>query len=92
VPWKKGTTVDMSATGILLDLPSEVEPGTELALMLEWTGLYHNKERMRLLARVEVVRCDSRGTAVRILEHEFEEMEQVVPERYARGKARLAVA
>jgi hypothetical protein len=82
----------MSATGILLDLPSEVEPGTELALMLEWTGLYHNKERMRLLARVEVVRCDSRGTAVRILEHEFEEMEKVVPERYARGKARLAVA
>ena len=91
-PWKKGTTVDMSATGILLDLPSEVEPGEELALALEWTGLYHAKERMRLLARVEVLRRDERGTAVRILEHEFEEVQAVVPTRYVRGKEKLAVA
>jgi len=91
-PWKQGTAIDMSATGMLLELQSQVEPGNEIELVMDWNGLYHGKERMRLLLTVEVLRCEPRGIAVRIMEHQFEEVTPVVPARYVKGKARLAVA
>lgn len=77
---------------MLLELPSEVTPGTEIEVSLDWHGMYHGKQKMRLLLTVEVVRSDARGTAVRILDHLFEEVAPVVPARYVRGKAKLAVA
>jgi c-di-GMP-binding flagellar brake protein YcgR len=69
-----GQTIDMSAGGIAIEIGRVLEPGTELELSLDWTGLYHGKRRMRLFLWGEVVRSDEQSTAMRILTHEFREV------------------
>jgi hypothetical protein len=88
-PWRKGHAKDMSASGMLLGLQEEVEPGTEIELTLDWIGLYHGTDRMRLRLWAQVLRRDERGTAVRIAGHRFEEIVSVVPSRYVRGKQKV---
>ena len=85
--WKRGRTLDMSATGFLIDLPEAFPTGATLELALEWPGIYHDKPATNLLAFAEVVRRDSRGTAVRILRHEFRDVAV-----FQRPQTALAVA
>jgi PilZ domain len=68
-----GQSIDMSSGGIAIEIGRVLDPGTEVELALDWTGLYHGKRKMRLLIWGEVVRSSEQSTAVRILSHEFRE-------------------
>jgi hypothetical protein len=72
--WKHGRARDMSAGGILVDLPETVAIGTKLELAMDWTGLYHGRQAMRLFLVASVTRHDGRGAAFRILSHRFREV------------------
>jgi hypothetical protein len=72
--WKTGTTVDMSAGGILIDIPEALRVGSRLELAMDWPGLYHGKPMVLLSLTASVVRVDLRGTALLILNHEFREI------------------
>ncbi|HXA52647.1 MAG TPA: PilZ domain-containing protein [Candidatus Acidoferrum sp.] len=69
-----GQTIDMSSGGIAIEIGRVLDPGTEMELVLDWTGLYHGKRKMRLFIWGEVVRSEEQSTAVRILSHEFREV------------------
>jgi c-di-GMP-binding flagellar brake protein YcgR len=88
--WKSGRLIDMSATGLRIEIPETVAEGTMLELALEWTALYHGRP-VRLFLIGTVVRVDARGTALRILSHQFREVRPSVlhPRRVERN---LAVA
>jgi hypothetical protein len=88
--WKTGRTVDMSARGLLVDIPEPVVPGYTLDLAIDWPGLYHGKPAVRLMLAGSVVRIDPRGVALRILHHEFREIREHSHRR--RSVANLAVA
>src|SRR5260370_42456709 len=89
--WKSGETLDMSVDGILIDALEAAPVGTELELEIDWPGLYHGKPMVRLLVIGSVVRSDGRGTALRILSHQFRYVRPaVVPSR--RTERNLAVA
>jgi hypothetical protein len=87
--WKTGRTVDMSAGGILIDIPEALPVGSRLELAMDWPGLYHGKAMVLLSLTASVVRVDLRGTAVQILNHEFREVCAVVtnPRRRERNLA-----
>jgi hypothetical protein len=72
--WKRGRTLDMSAAGIRIEIPEQFAPGTRLELSMDWTGLYHGKETMRLYLTATVVRSNQRGTSLRILRSRFSEL------------------
>ena len=89
--WKHSRALDMSAGGILVHLPEPVAIGTKLELAMEWTGLYHGRQAMRLFLVASVTRRDERGAALRILSHRFRD---VTPARVRipRADKNLAVA
>jgi len=89
--WKHGRALDMSVGGILIHLPEPLPIGTKLELAMDWTGLYHGRESMRLFLVASVTRFDRRGAALRILSHRFRD---VTPARVRipRAEKNLAVA
>ena len=89
-PWKQGRTVDMSATGVLIEIADSLAAGSNLELRMNWPGLYHGKAAVRLSLTGAVVRADQRGTALRITRHEFRESAFVTSRR--RPQKNLAVA
>jgi hypothetical protein len=72
--WKRGQTLDMSASGILVDIPGKVTVGSTVELGMDWPGLYYRRSTVWLLLTASVVRNDCRGTALRILRHEFRDV------------------
>lgn len=87
--WRCGSTLDMSVAGILIDIPP-VLIGSTVDLEIEWTGLYHGR-MVRLVLTGTVFRVDDRGTALRILRHEFRDVRPaVIPS--SRPQRSLAVA
>ena len=72
--WKAGRTLDMSVGGILIDIPPAIPVGATLELAIDWTGLYHGKPLVRLVLVGSVMRNDSRGTALRIVSHQFHDV------------------
>jgi hypothetical protein len=66
-----GQSIDMSAGGMSIEIGKVLEPGIELELVLDWPGIYHGRQRMRLFVWGEVVRSDETKTALRIVTHEF---------------------
>jgi hypothetical protein len=89
--WKHGCTLDMSATGILIQIPEPIAVGRKLELAMDWNGLYHGREKMRLFVVASVTRSDRRGTALRILSHRFRDVSPVRV-RLRRAEKNLAVA
>ena len=89
--WKHGRALDMSAGGILIDLPEPVAVGTKFELAMEWTGLYHGRQAMRLFLVASVTRHDGRGAALRIVSHRFRDMTPARV-RIPRSDKNLAVA
>lgn len=84
--WKCGQTLDMSAGGIFMDAIEAVPISSTLELEIDWPGLYHDKPMVRLLVIGSVVRSDVRGTALRIVSHQFRQVHPaVVPSRRAEG-------
>ena len=69
-----GQSADMSAGGIAIEIGRVLETGLEVELVLDWPGLYHERQRMRLFVWAEVVRSSEWVTAVRIVTHEFREV------------------
>jgi hypothetical protein len=69
--WERGWTLDMSATGLLVQIPDSLPVGATLNAKIEWSGLYHGVHTVRLFLNCTVVRVDGRGTALRIVNHEF---------------------
>lgn len=66
-----GRTIDMSAGGVAIEIGRVLEEGTEVELVLDWPGLYHGKQRMRLFLWGEVLRSCASSTSVQILTHQF---------------------
>jgi hypothetical protein len=71
--WKRGLTVDMSATDVTIRVPERMAPGSRWELEMDWTGLYHGKPAMRLHLTASVVRATGNHIGLRILNHEFRE-------------------
>ena len=88
--WKSGRLIDMSATGLRIEIPETVATGTMLEFAMEWTSLYHGRP-VRLFLTGSVVRVDAGGTALRIVSHQFHDVRPRVlhPRRVERN---LAVA
>jgi hypothetical protein len=72
--WKQGTALNMSADGILVQLGETVAVGAKLELAMEWPGLYHGRDKMRLFLTAAVTRCEAGRTAFRIVKHRFREV------------------
>ena len=89
--WKSGHTRDMSAGGILIDPPEAAPVGSTLEVAIDWPGLYHGKPMVRLFLIGSVARSDGRGTALRILSHQFRDVRPVATRR-RRAESNLAVA
>lgn len=88
--WKNGHTLDMSAGGLLIDTPEAVPVGSTMEVVLDWPGLYHGKPMVHLFLIGSVMRNDSRGTALRVLAHQFRDVRPaVMPSR--RAERNLAV-
>jgi hypothetical protein len=89
--WKSGHTRDMSAGGILIDPPEVAPVGSTLEVAIDWPGLYHGKPMVRLFLIGFVARVDDRGTALRILSHQFRDVRPVVTRR-RRAERNFALA
>jgi hypothetical protein len=89
--WKHGGMLNMSVSSILIHVPELLPVGTKLDLFMDWTGLYHGRQSMRLWLVASVTSTGSRGTALRILSHRFRD---VIPDRVRlrRDEKNLAVA
>jgi hypothetical protein len=87
--WKRGRTLDMSAGGTLMEIPEAVPVGSTLELAIDWPGLYHGGPMVRLFLTGSVTRVDGRGTAFRIISHQFRDVRPaaVRPRRPERNPA-----
>lgn len=86
--WKPGRSLDMSARGIRIDIPESMPAGSRLELSMDWPGLFHGAETMRLFMIASVTRVDAHGTALRILSHRF--FGPAIRSRRADGKRAVA--
>ena len=89
--WKSGRTLDMSASGLSIEIPETLDAGATLELVIDWTGLYHGRPAVRLFLTCLVVRIDAQSTALRIVSHQFREA-SYAGTRSGRTEGTLAVA
>uniref|UniRef100_Q01XU7 Type IV pilus assembly PilZ n=1 Tax=Solibacter usitatus (strain Ellin6076) TaxID=234267 RepID=Q01XU7_SOLUE len=89
--WKSGRLIDMSATGLRVEIPETITVGTTLEIAMEWTGLYHGRSAVLLFLTATAVRVDAGGTALRIVRHQFRDARPAVV-RPRRVERNLAVA
>lgn len=90
-PWKQGRALNMSAGGLLIQIPESLAAGTRVEVAMDWTGLYHGRQAMRLFLTAAVVRWGRQETALRILSHRFRDVSPVGV-RLTRNEKSLAVA
>lgn len=64
-------TVDISNTGVLLNTPKACPLGAAAVLTIKWPVASEDAIPMHLHVAGSVVRSDPRGTAIRILRHDF---------------------
>jgi hypothetical protein len=76
--WRTGHTLDISVGGVLTDIPQRIPHGSCVELAIEWPGLYHGKPAVCLLVIGSVVRNDARGTVLRIVRHQFRDVQPAV--------------
>jgi len=67
----QGVTCDMSSHGILIRTGSTLPVGELVKLYIDWPALLDGSHRLRLAVTGTVLRSSVRGTAVRILRHEY---------------------
>ncbi len=79
--------LNMSATGILIQVPDSLAIGSKLELSMDWTGLYHGRQNMRLFLIAAVTRSGDKGVALRILSNRFRD---VSPFRFQRAQTAVA--
>jgi len=83
--------LDMSAGGLLIQVPEPLAAGARLELAMDWTGLYHGRQAMRLWLIAAVTRTGRRGAGLRILSHRFRDAGPARV-RVPRSEKNLAVA
>jgi len=83
--------LNMSAGGMLIQVPEPLAVGAKLELAMAWTGLYHGREAMRLCVIGVVARTGQRGAGLCILSHRFRDASPARV-RLARVEKNLAVA
>ena len=83
--------LNMSAGGILVRIPEPLAFGAKLDIAMDWTGLYHGRQAMRLFLVAAVTRLERRGAGLRILSHRFRDV-IAARVRLARSENNLAVA
>lgn len=89
--WKGGLMLNMSASGILIQVSDSWAVGAKLEIAVDWTGLYHGRQSMRLFLVASVTRSGPRGAALRILSHRFRDA-SAARVRLPRAEKKLAVA
>jgi hypothetical protein len=90
--WKQGLAMEMSATGIRLTMTNPPAIGTELDVVMDWPGIYHDRQGVRLFLSGMVCRNMIDGVALRITNHDFRFAPVEVPARFRRTERKLAVA
>jgi hypothetical protein len=90
--WKQGLAMDMSATGIRLTMANPPAIDTEVEVVMDWPGVYHGRQDVRLFLSGSVCRNMIDGVALRITNHDFRFTPVEVPARFGRTERKLAVA
>jgi hypothetical protein len=67
----RGRTVDMSASGLNVELDRDLPIGARLEITMNWPGVYHGVERTRLTLSARVVRCADSRAALKIYSSQF---------------------
>jgi len=65
--WRRGNTLNMSTSGILVQVGEVLPAGCRLEMRVDWPGLCHRRSAIDLAVTASVVRVDGRGTALRVL-------------------------
>jgi hypothetical protein len=81
----------MSANGVLLDIGEALPVDCTLEVGMDWPGLYHGKPVVRLVLVGRIVRMEGQTAALRILTHEFRNV-QLSAMGHDRSKVNRAVA
>jgi len=68
----RGTTVNVSSTGVLLRPEMRLPNGREIHLSIEWPASRGDRIPMRLFVVGEVVRTQGAQAAVKLLRYEFQ--------------------
>jgi hypothetical protein len=66
-----GYTLDLSSSGILLDVGRHLPTGLNLELSVAWPVLHQNVSPLQLCVSGRIVRSDGRLAAVQMIQHEF---------------------
>ena len=66
-----GTAMDISRGGIAVNIPQTLANGSPVELIVDWPCMSEQVGTITLLIHGQVVRSDSRRTAIAIERHEF---------------------
>jgi hypothetical protein len=66
-----GTAMDISRGGIAVAIPHTLAQGSPVELIVDWPCISEQVGTIRLMIQGQVVRSDSRRTAIAIERHEF---------------------
>lgn len=67
----QGTIRDVSRTGVFLESPLALPPGTVLQLTVDWPVRFRGKTRVDWIVDAVVVRSSFGGVAATIMRHQF---------------------
>jgi hypothetical protein len=84
--------LDMSATGIRFDATNPLAVGTAIDIVVDWPGIYHGGDEVRLFLSGTVCRTSLDGTALEITNHDFRFAPVEIPSTRGRSERKLAVA
>jgi len=90
--WKQGLVIDMSSCGLRIEASGALPVGTDLDLIMDWPGIYHDREGVRLFVEATVCRTGSEGIGLQITAHGFRFPQLEIPARFRRNERKLAVA
>jgi hypothetical protein len=66
-----GRTVNVSSSGVLFSASTEIPPGTDVRLSMDWPALLDGKWPLQMVIHGRIIRCESDRMAVQFMEYEF---------------------
>lgn len=90
--WQQSKVLDMSARGIRFETSRPLPNGTLVDLVMDWPGIYHGRNEVRLFLSGTVCRSAPDDTALQILDHDFRFTPVEMPKRHRRTERRISVA
>lgn len=91
-PWKYANSIEMSARGMLMNLPEILPLGSFVETLMNWPGLYFDEALVQLRLAGRVSRVDDRGTLLRFTMRRFEAPESSVRPVESGPAARVVAA